>query len=149
MKKLSYNTLVTIGFCLFIGGFFIFNILAPDREFSENENRYLQQIPEFSFKSLFDGSYSKKIDTYVTDQFVMRDRFVEIKAMSERLSGKKESSGIYISPNDMLLERFEIKDTSRIDKNINAVESFANKLDIPVYLSLIPRSEERRVGKEC
>ena len=41
-------------FLLFIFGFFIANIVVPDRVMSEQENKYLQQFPEFSFQRLID-----------------------------------------------------------------------------------------------
>ena len=36
-------------FLAFIGAFFILNLVLPDSQFSEQENRYLQMRPEFSF----------------------------------------------------------------------------------------------------
>ena len=47
-------------FLTFIGVFFILNLVLPDRQFSEQENRFLQMKPEFSFKSLFFGDYTSQ-----------------------------------------------------------------------------------------
>ncbi len=46
--------------------------VAPKEEISEGEKRKLAQIPDFSWAALGDGSYMKKIDDYVADNFVMR-----------------------------------------------------------------------------
>ena len=40
----------TLIFLLFIGAFFVINLIAPDKEFSEQENRYLQTAPKFTFE---------------------------------------------------------------------------------------------------
>ena len=55
-------------------------MVLPDRESSEQENRRLQQRPEFSFETLFSGSYTKDFETYVTDQFTLRDEWITVKA---------------------------------------------------------------------
>ena len=47
------NRIITALFSVFIGGFFLLNLLLPDKDFSEKENRQLQTLPKFSFASLF------------------------------------------------------------------------------------------------
>lgn len=51
MKKQLKNYIMIVCFLLFIFGFAVASFLSEDREFSENENRYLQQAPEFSWKN--------------------------------------------------------------------------------------------------
>ena len=41
MKQHNFNLLLTVLFCLFIGGMFLGSILLPDRTFSQLENRNL------------------------------------------------------------------------------------------------------------
>lgn len=48
-------------FVAFIGTFFLLNLILPDRDFSDQENRTLQRAPEFTFTSLFDGSFTKNM----------------------------------------------------------------------------------------
>lgn len=52
MKKQLKNYIMIVCFLLFIFGFAVASFISEDREFSENENRYLQQAPEFSWKKL-------------------------------------------------------------------------------------------------
>ena len=56
MSKMT-NRIITALFSVFIGGFFLLNLLLPDKDFSEKENRQLQTLPKFSFSSLFSGSF--------------------------------------------------------------------------------------------
>ncbi len=139
MEK-TYNKIIVIGFAIFLSAFFVLNIAIADKEFSQNENRFLASFPEFSWEELFNGEFTADFETYFTDQFVFRDSFVELKATCESLLAKKESNGIYKTSHDMLLERFEVADTERAELNINAVETFAQNATVPVYLSLIPTS---------
>ena len=55
MKKQLKNYIMIVCFLLFIFGFTVASFISEDREFSENENRYLQQAPEFSWKRLEKG----------------------------------------------------------------------------------------------
>ena len=52
MKKQLKNYIMIVCFLLFIFGFSVASFISEDREFSENENRYLQQAPEFHGKDL-------------------------------------------------------------------------------------------------
>ena len=54
----AYSRFLTALFCLFLGGLMVWQVLLPDRERSDVENRTLAQWPEFSWESLKDGSYT-------------------------------------------------------------------------------------------
>ena len=59
--------------------FTVTDMTKEDRIFSETENRMLASRPEFSGESLLNGSFSRDYETYVTDQFVSRDKWISIK----------------------------------------------------------------------
>ena len=42
----KYAVFLTALFCTYLGGFLLWNLLTPDRDFSPLENRYLAQRPE-------------------------------------------------------------------------------------------------------
>ncbi len=86
-------------------GLAVADICTPDRLFSEYENRILASKPDFSLKDLFDGSYTEDYETYVTDQFVERDRWIFIKTMTDVLLGKKEINGVYLAKDKTLIEK--------------------------------------------
>ena len=45
MMSKTTNRIITVLFSAFIGGFFVLNLLLPDKDFSEKENRQLQTLP--------------------------------------------------------------------------------------------------------
>ena len=104
MKKI--NAVITL---LLLGGILlglaVADICTPDRLFSEYENRILASKPDFSLKVLFDGSYTEDYETYVTDQFVERDKWIFIKTMTDVLLGKKEINGVYLAKDKTLIEK--------------------------------------------
>lgn len=125
-------------FLAFIGAFFILNLVLPDRQFSEQENRYLQMRPEFSFKSLFSGDYTSKFETYTTDQFTFRDEWITLKAASELALGKQENNDVHLCENGTLIEGFKRPENSVLDSNMSALNTLVGNTDAKAYFALIP-----------
>lgn len=125
-------------FLAFIGAFFILNLVLPDRQFSEQENRYLQMRPEFSFKSLFSGDYTSKFETYTTDQFTFRDEWITLKAASELALGKQENNDVHLCENGTLIEGFKRPESSVLDSNMSALNTLVGNTDAKIYFALIP-----------
>jgi len=139
MKK---NAVITTAlFAAVLGGLSLLNALAPSRVFSQNENRYLQQLPELSLTVLMNGSYTAGLDTYVTDQFAFRDVWVGGKALCERLLGKGSSNGIYFAGDGYLIEMFDELDRKMWERNLGYLERFSENaatLGVPSYVMLTP-----------
>lgn len=140
-KKISRisQAVTAILFCAFLAGFGLLHILLPDRTFSPVENRTLAQLPEFSWSALADGSYTAKLETYLEDQFPLRDGWMGLKNRYEYLLGKREFHGVYLC-GDRLIHKIE--DVSRADQNIANLKKLTEKTDIPVYIGLIPTAAE-------
>ena len=134
----KYCIFITTLFCAFIGLFLVANAASPDREFSEMENRNLEQMPTISAKSLLSGEFMKDFETYTTDQFVGRDAWIGLKSSMERSLGKKENNNVYFCDEDTLITRFDQPDATKVSENLNYVNNFVENVDIPVTFSLIP-----------
>ena len=128
-------------FAAFLGGFLILSLAMPDRVFSPLENRNLAQAPAFSWERVFSGVFEADAEAYVTDQFALRDGWMAMKAVCERLLGKKENNGVYLC-GDTLIERIDQPDEDRLAANIRAVNKFSESADVPVYLTILPTAEE-------
>lgn len=140
MKKISLWIETGI-FVAFIGLFFLMNTVKPDASFSEQENRYLQQKPDFTFSSLFSGKFTSNFETYVTDQFAFRDSWTTLKARCELALGKHENKGSYLCKGkfgDTIIEGFDAPERSVLESNIASVNALAENCDMPVYFGLIP-----------
>ena len=93
--------LSVIVFLCVIFGFTIGSAVVPSKKFSEMEKRNLQQKPKVSVSSVVKGSYQKKYEKYLSDQFFLRDKWVNIYAQLEKNTGKKEI--MYISERMIIL----------------------------------------------
>lgn len=132
---------LVILFVAFLGGFLLLNIALPDRTFSDMENRNLAGKPALSLGSVFSGRFESDAESYVTDQFALRDQWIALKAYAERLLGKRENNGVYIC-SDTLIERIDEPDADRLAANLSAVSRFAENSAVPVYFTLIPSAAE-------
>ena len=93
MKKILKFPLVWL-FFLFLFGYMIFDISQYNKTFSELENRELAQRPTFTLSSFYNNKFSPKYESYINDQFVLRDQWITLKSWSESLLGKIENNGI-------------------------------------------------------
>lgn len=139
-KKYSY-IIISI-FCLFIFGISVLSLLLPEKEFSELENRYLASAPDFSVDSVMNGAFMKGAENYVSDHIAFRDKWVQGKALFERLSGKKENEGIYFAEDSTLIKRIDTPDEGQLEKKISYVNELKKNAGVPVYFGLIPTAAE-------
>ncbi|WP_432403243.1 DHHW family protein [Wukongibacter sp. M2B1] len=134
------NKIIIAVFILFLLGINILNLVTPDRNFSEFENRMLAQFPNFKFKNLVSGRFTSKFEEYTTDQFAFRDFWVAIKSDIERLSLKTINNGIFFGKDGYLMEEYK-KPNEQLNNNIEAINDFSEKLpEIAISLLLAPNS---------
>jgi len=132
------NKLFIIITSLIISSVSIANIIIPDKDFSDNENRTLSKLPVISFKSLLTGETASDFESYVADQFVFRDIWVSAKAHVEKLCGKKENNGVYYASDGYLIEALDYNNDT-INKNLDIIKKFNNS---DSTLLLIPTAYE-------
>lgn len=138
MKK--YVT--TVMFFIVIFFMCLVDISIKDRDFSSLENRNLSKKPTLTIETLFDGSYIKKYESYIDDQFLFRDNFITLKSTLEYLQGKTENNNILYGKNNRLFEKITKVDEDRLNKNIDAIDIFSKNTDIRVNFLLVPNSSE-------
>ena len=124
------NAAVTVSFLVLILLFFtVADLVDGERLYSETENRMLATKPEFSWESVWDSSYMEDYEAYVTDQFVARDTWVELKTRADILLQKKEINGVYLGKDDYLIEQHKPGDISQeqVDKKIALLKKLVDK----------------------
>lgn len=137
MKK-SHNLLVSSVFVLFLASVAVCSLALPDRSFSEIENRNLRPVPKLTARRFISGRYMTEAEEYVSDQLVLRDGWVALKALGERLTGKQENNGIYFASGDTLIRRIEEPDQVIVSENVDTLNAFTSSMDVPVLFGLIP-----------
>ena len=133
--------LVSMSAIILIFGLLIF--ILPHKTFSEDENRSLATFPEFSFKSLLDGSFTADIGTFYADQFPARRAFVQFKGIAELSQLKMQNNAVIPGKDGTLVKRQEYTDYSNVHANMKAIADFRGALaedNIPVTIAIAPRS---------
>ena len=138
----GYARFLTALFCLFLGGLMVWQFLLPDRERSDVENRTLQQRPALTLSGVLDGSYMEDVESYVQDQFPLRDQWTGLKARMEQLIGKRLFNNIYLCDGETLISKVDAPTDGLEETNLSFVVRLADGTDIPVYLGLIPSAAE-------
>ena len=133
-----YSIFITILFCVFIFGFGILFFATPDKDFSEQENRYLAQFAPPTLESLKSGQFMEDFEDYVVDQFPLRDQWINLKAWGERILGKQENNKVYFGTDDKQTLFAQFNYPADLAQRVEYVNTLGGKLDIPLYFSLVP-----------
>lgn len=131
------NSIMTVGFlAAIILIFTVADLTNSDRIYSENENRMLAAKPEISKESVQDGSYMEDYEAYVTDQFVGRDTWVELKTRADILLQKKDINDVYLAEDDYLIEQHLSRDISQenVDKKIELLQKLVDRYEAKAML---------------
>ena len=138
-KQIKKSTSFTFCFIFFLIFMFILNIISRDKNFSQSENRFLSQRPKFSIDKLLEGRFTSKFEDYLSDQFVGRDFFTDIKIHTDELLGKRESHQVFLCKDNYLIEDFTKPDEKYVKENLKSINNFANKYkSINQYMLISP-----------
>ena len=141
MKKINTDALLGLIFAVVIGSIFILNIVTPDRVFSDEENRILQQNPEFTLTSFFEGRYEKKAESYIDDQFVLRNQFIKLKTSFDLTLGKDCSNGVYKSADNYLIEEIHKPAYKYKEATLSGLDKFKDKYpSMKTYFLMAPNA---------
>ena len=113
------------GFVTFLIASFVFLVVKPSADFSENENRSLAQLPAMTLSKVADGSFMDDFEDYVNDQFYARSFFVSLKAQTEKLIGKTENNGVFFAQDQYLIGKLQSNAFSEVDQSLTAMKKFA------------------------
>lgn len=142
-EKFSAADVITIiGLLVIIYGFAVTMLTTPDKEYSEEENRYLQTLPHFSTESLINGDFTSDVASYCTDQMPLRNAFVGTKAIAEAIFTKRENNSVLLGKDGYIIAKTDYTDYDLIDKNIAAIERFADASAVDLTVAVAGRSQD-------
>ncbi len=115
-----------IAIAVILLGLAVGSLLTPDRAFSPNENRYLQQKPELSLRTLFSGEFTAKAEDYTADQIALRDLWTGSRSVMQQAMGYKDISETWLGADGYYFARVteDSFDQTNYEKNLSAVAKF-------------------------
>ena len=138
-RKARIANLIGKIFILLLFLVMIINVIVPDREKSELENRSLESRPRFNLTTILSGDFMEQWEQYLSDQFVGRDTWRSLKVGLDRLGGARMENDIYIGKGGQLMENIEVPDEEQLEANLTAIKDFSDTYEnIPVTMMLVP-----------
>ncbi len=139
--KNKKNLFVVVAAAVFVFGFSVFGIIAPDKEISVSERRPLAKFPQISAEKIFDGSFAGNFEKYSLDQFPLRDGFRTLKAFtSKNILRQKDNNGLYYADGHLSKLDFPVNldSVKRATNRFNEIiKEYADK-NARVFFSVIP-----------
>lgn len=139
MEKAKFHEKLTVGlFCGFLAVMCLLYCVLPKESFSETEKRQLSAAPVLNWENLRSGQFGSEMETYMADHMPGRNFFVGLGAYYDLLSGRQVSKDIYLAEGGRLVEAPAEWNQAQIDKNMKYIHKFAENLQIPVDLMIVP-----------
>lgn len=115
-------------------------VLAPNRTFSDNENRVLASLPAFHLQDFWSGDYQENLEQAVDDQMVCRDQFTALAADMMQKLGYRDIGGAYLGKEQTFLTKTTADDIDmfRYMENLRYVEYLSGEYPEKVSLMLVP-----------
>lgn len=139
-RRTFHSLLILSALLLF--GITLVNLFWPKRAQIELENRKAAQFPAFSVQGLLDGSWQSSFSTWMQDQFLLRDQWINTqRATDEAVFQKVEEGNILIGQDGwMFTKLFTVDDATQkqLNKNVQAVADFAANYPGRVTFLLAP-----------
>jgi hypothetical protein len=116
--------------------------ITPDRAVSENENRNLKTKNSISFK-VFDGSFQKDLEDYLSDQFPLKDALKAAQSKAEYTLGRRNIGGAYVGKDYRLFQAVTETDFERetLIRNADKISRIAADTGVDTFVMLIPSAE--------
>lgn len=139
MKKVSIFFVLAVTLALLAAGIDV--VVRGDREFSENENRYLTQFPTITWSGILSGEVQEDITDAFNDQFMNRDFWTGMTTRVEKLLGYQDIGGVYLGQDHYYFEKIMNQDISQTNyfQNLRFVDYLAAQAeDAQVTALLVP-----------
>ncbi|MBR6825375.1 MAG: hypothetical protein IKM59_02395 [Oscillospiraceae bacterium] len=139
MEKFKKIAVVSV-FLLFIFGFFLLHLILPDVEFSAAERKPLAQVPELTGDGILTGDYFTDAETYLLEQFPLRQEFLNCKQFVDKNIFLMSSSGGYAAAEDHLTKIESTTDEAQIQYTVDLINRIIDKYPElgKAYYAVIP-----------
>ena len=140
MNNKLKSMIISFSFIIILIGFMGSGILLKDRDISNEERRKLSQMPAFTVEKLMSGEYFQDMESYLLDQFPLRENLRKIKSfVSTKIFKQKDNNNIYTVNGSIFKMEYPLNETSIYNSakfyNEIAEKYFKNS---NVYYTVVP-----------
>lgn len=142
MNSENKNKIVMIVCAIFFIGISFCCWVKPADIFSISERRNLHQFPEVSFERVLSGKFMEDFDDYTLDQFPLREKFRNIKAIfASKFMRQSDNNGIYIADGYISKIEYPLKEDAVIragERFQSIYDKYLDGKDMKIYVSVVP-----------
>ena len=142
MREKTKNIIVVILLAAVLLTFSLWCWLRETDDFSDSERRVLASFPELSVETLLSGDFMAKFEDYSLDQFPLRDKMRQLKAVTEfNLFLRRDNNDIFLA--DGHVSKLEYPMSEAMLDNAAAkfqylYDTYMAGKDMDIYLSIVP-----------
>ena len=136
------NKMISSVFCFLLALAVFSGLILPDKYYSETEKRTLTQKTAISIADFPSGKMGTEIEKYLADQFPLRNGWITVKTLAQRLSGKTEISGVYFGKDGYLIDAFTDYSRKQYQANLQALKQLSERISVPMDVMLIPTAAQ-------
>ncbi len=123
-------------------GVLVWMVATPDKTFSDQENRNLASFPEITPDSVLSGEFMSDFETYLADQFPVRDFCIQLKTFVLRAMGQRLINDYYLAEGNYLIPEESKCDWEEMNALLEQINAFAQRQDsVNVSLMLAPTAK--------
>lgn len=137
MLKVFFRRALIALFCGFIALVGLGYLLLPKVGFSDLEKRVLARFPEFSVRSVLDGSFESGLEQWMNNHIPGRTALVGVNAYYELASGRNGLGGVILADGRLYAAAEEMDDAA-ISRKIEIIDRFAARTGLPLDVLVIP-----------
>lgn len=134
------NKITAVMSLAFISVVGVLTLFGRKQPVSFTEDRELADVPKVNMSSIYDGSTTKGLSSYITDHFAGRRIWVAAKTRLQTEISESIVNGVYVSDERLLDVELSQKKDGSIADNADIFNSFFKSYDGMVYFAAIPTS---------
>ena len=142
MNKMNLRTILMTAVVLLWAALTAAAWFAPARDISEAERRPLNQAPDFSVKTLLDGSFMTDFEKFSLDQFPLRDAFRTVKSLFHfGILNQSDNNDIYIADGYAVKQEYPLDAGSvqhAADRFNRVYDKYLKDSGSKIFLAIVP-----------
>lgn len=135
----------TAGICGILGIWLLLSAVlwfGPRADYTDSERRKLAQMPSVTAESLWEGKFMPEFEAFTLDQFPLRDRFRQLKALFHYYGlNQADNNGLYLVEDTVAKLEYPLNTASlsHVTGRLQYLyETYLQDTDCRIYATMIP-----------
>ncbi len=131
---------LTIALALFVFIMGVLIYILPKKNFSENENRLLAELPTASIENIISGRFAKQLRDFYSDLFPLRDGFVAMSSYTELALGRCEANSVVLLKGGSLAERraLTLDNRNSLKNTLDTIKALKSSFSVESTVAVVP-----------